>query len=235
MRALRFSLIALVVVVGLLVAADRIAVELAEDEAAGKIQHSQDLKERPEVSIRGFPFLTQAFDKKLDEVEARLTGLETDAAGTSLRVDRVDVTLHDVRLRDGLSASTAKDASGRALITYEDLTDAAPPGITLSYGGEGEGKGKLKATARVTLPLLGEREQSIYSTVRIVNKDTVRVRADEVPFADEFPELEKEVRKRTDFDRKLESLPKGLELKRVEVTKKGVEILVGGKDVRLAD
>ena len=238
MRALRWSLITLVLVVGLLVAADRVALELAEDEAAGKIQRSQDLRERPEVSIKGFPFLTQALAKRFDEVEAKLSGVKTDAVGTSLRVDQVEMTLHDVELVNGFSAVTARRASGHALISYQDLTDAAPPGIRISYGGKEDGGGrdgssKVKLTARVELPLIGPQEHSVYSTVSIVGKDTVRVRADEIPFADQFPELEKEARKRTDFDRRIKGLPEGMELKSVTATERGVVVVVEGRDVKL--
>lgn len=68
MRALRVLLVVLVIFGGLFVAADRVAVNLVEDKAADKIRSSQGLDKTPEVSIKGFPFLTQVAGRSLDEV-----------------------------------------------------------------------------------------------------------------------------------------------------------------------
>lgn len=54
MRALRVLLIVIVIFGGLFVAADRVAVNLAEDMAADKIRSSQGLGKTPEVAIKGF-------------------------------------------------------------------------------------------------------------------------------------------------------------------------------------
>ena len=52
-------LIVLMVLVGLAVVADRIALGVAEDRAASALQTSQDLTHKPDVTVEGFPFLTQ--------------------------------------------------------------------------------------------------------------------------------------------------------------------------------
>lgn len=234
MRALRVVVILLLVLGGLFVAADRIAVQLAENEAAGQIQRSQDLNEKPSVSIQGFPFLTQVVDRRLDEVEAELDGITAETTGLALRVDQVDVVLRDVRISEGYSSATAGQATGRVLITYPDLTEAAPPGVTIGYGGTGAGESKVKVTAGFPVPILGqELERSLTSTVSIAGRNTVQLQADEVPFSD-IPGAEEEIRKRTDFQRTIDGLPSGLELKRVEATEQGIAILVNGTDVELS-
>ncbi len=74
MRALRVLLVIVVILGGLFVAADRVAVNIAEDKAADKIRGSQGLDRTPEVSITGFPFLTQVANRSLDEVDATIDG-----------------------------------------------------------------------------------------------------------------------------------------------------------------
>src|SRR6476646_8831852 len=61
-------LILLLVLVGAAVAGDRIALSLAEDRAASALQTSQDLSHKPDVTVEGFPFLTQLAAGSFGEV-----------------------------------------------------------------------------------------------------------------------------------------------------------------------
>lgn len=65
-----------------------------------------------------------------------------------------------------------------------------------------------------------------------VDGQTIKVRADEVP-GEGLPGVEELVRKKTDFQGDIDGLPKGLELREVKVTEKGLEISVTGSDVSL--
>ncbi|MEW2633815.1 DUF2993 domain-containing protein [Streptomyces sp. NPDC048389] len=229
MRALRILLVIAVVLGGLFVVADRIAVNMAESEASDRIKVQEGSADSTDVSIKGFPFLTQALSKEFDEVEIKLTGIETRAAGRPVRIDEMTADLFDVRVGEGYSTATAERAEGTARITYADLTKAADDDVTVAYGENG----KVKVTGSVTLPLLGKITRSVVSTVSIVGGDTIRVRAVKVP-GEGIPGLEGEIRKKTDFDRKLGGLPAGLMLEKVEATPEGVAITVTGKDVSLA-
>lgn len=229
MRALRILIVVAVVLGGLFVAADRIAVNIAESEAADRIRVPEGTADSTDVSIEGFPFLTQVLDKKFDEVEIRLAGIETRAAGRPVRIDEMAADLFDVQVGEGYSSATAARAEGTARITYQDLTRAADEGVTVGYGDNG----KVKVTGSVTLPLFGKVTRSVVSSVSIVDGGTIRVRADKVP-GEGIPGLEDEVRKKTDFDRKLGGLPAGLRLEKVEAQPDGVVITVVGEDVRLS-
>lgn len=229
MRALRILLVVVVVLGGLFVAADRIAVNMAESETAERINVLEGTADSTDVSIKGFPFLTQALAKEFGEVEIRLTGIEASTAGRPVRIDEMTADLFDVRLGEGYAPETAARAEGAARITYGDLTKATDEDVTVGYGQNG----KVKVTGSVTLPLFGKITRSVVSTVTIVGGDTIRVRADKVP-GEGIPGLEGEVRKKTDFDRKLDGLPKGMTLEKVEATPEGVVITVTGKDVELA-
>lgn len=234
MRAVRILLIFAVIIGGLFLAADRVAVRFAEDEAASRAQQSEGLTSKPKVSIKGFPFLTQVLDKKLDEVEVTADGVEAEAGGQSLRIDRFDADLRGVRLTDNFSSAVADTATGSAFITYVDLTKAAPDGVTVAYGGPGSGgKGQVKVTASVTLPVLGAVRRSVTSAISVSGTDSVRLRADSIPGLDLVPGLDELVRQKIDFTRELVGLPEGIRLASIQATPKGITIAATGTKVAL--
>ncbi|MGK5628294.1 LmeA family phospholipid-binding protein [Streptomyces sp. URMC 123] len=234
MRALRIILILAVIFGGIFVAVDRFAVGYAEDKAASKLQSSQGLAGTPDVSIKGFPFLTQIAFKQLDEVDVNLDGVSANAGGRAVRVTRMSARLHDVRLQNNLTSAIADRATGTAHISYADLTKAAgDPAVTVSYGGTDKaGKSQVKVGGTVTV--FGRTiQRSVLSTVSIVDGDTIRLRADAVPGA-EVPGLERMVRQKIDFDREISGLPKGMKLDKVEATPDGIQVTVAGSGVVLA-
>ncbi|MDP9950954.1 MULTISPECIES: DUF2993 domain-containing protein [Streptomyces] len=227
MRALRILLVLVVLLGGLFLAVDRAAVYFAESEAEDRVAMSADGAPSTEISIKGFPFLTQVAASRLDRVDLELTGMETSAGGRTVRVSEVRAQLHDVKLGSGYRTATAARATGTALVTYKDLTAAASDGVVVEYGG----KGKAKVTG--TVEILGRPiSRSVLSTVTRADGHTVKVRADKVP-GEGIPGVEDLIRKRTDFEGDVDGLPKGLELQEVEVTEKGLEITVTGSNVSL--
>jgi hypothetical protein len=236
MRAVRILLIFAVITGALFVAADRVAVKFAEDEAASRAQQSEGLTFKPKVSIEGFPFLTQVLDKKLDDVRMTANGVQAEAGGQSLRIDRFGADLRGVRLTDNFSSAVADTATGAALITYADLTRAAPDGVTVAYGGQGpNGKGQVKVSASVTLPVVGKVDRSVLSAISVSGKDTVELRADSIPGLDAVPGLETLIRQKIDFSRDLVGLPEGIRLESIATTPAGITISATGTDVVLAN
>ncbi|WP_103510955.1 DUF2993 domain-containing protein [Streptomyces sp. SM13] len=227
MRALRILLVLVVVVGGLFIAVDRAAVWFAESEAEDRVTISGGGPATTEISIKGFPFLTQLAGSQLDRVDVSLTGMETSAAGRAMRVSEVRAELHDVKLGSGYRSATAARATGTALVSYEDLTAAASDGVVVEYGGNG----KAKVTG--TVEVLGRPiSRSVLSTVARVDGHTIKMHADKVP-GEGLPGVEELIRKKTDFEGDVDGLPKGLELHQVKVTEKGLEISVTGSDVAL--
>ncbi|GHG64532.1 hypothetical protein GCM10018779_34510 [Streptomyces griseocarneus] len=217
-------------------AADRAAVYFAENEAAEKIRNSQGLSGTPEVSIKGFPFLTQVAGSELEEVDIKLDGGITANAGErSIKVSGFDAQLHNVRIDSSFSSAIAGRATGTAHISYEDLTKAtADPGVSVAYGGKGGAERSSQVKVTGTVPVMGQPvTRSVVSTVTVVNGNTIRVRADEIP-AQGIPGLEQAVRAKTDFDRQITGLPKGLKLDKVVTTPTGVDVTLTGTDVNLA-
>ncbi|WP_030693672.1 DUF2993 domain-containing protein [Streptomyces globisporus] len=227
MRALRILLIVAVVLGGILVGIDRLAVAYAESEASSRVKLSASTSDSIEVDIKGFPFLTQVADKRFDEVEVKATGVRAKAGDKDIRVGELTVALRDVTVTGDWAGAKAGSASGTALISYADLTAASDREATVAYGGNG----KVKVTGSVDI--LGRTlTRSVLSTVTVVNGDTIRVRADEVPGAG-IPGVEDLVRARTDFERPIGMIA-GMKVERVEPRPDGLAVTVTGKDVALA-
>ncbi|WLQ41715.1 DUF2993 domain-containing protein [Streptomyces laculatispora] len=228
MRALRILLVMVVVLAGVFIAVDRAAVYFAESQVADRVQVSGAEIGSTDVSVKGFPFLTQLAGSELDEIDVKITGIETSANGRKLRISRMNAELHRIRLTNGFSGATAARATGTAVVSYADLTKAASEDVAVEYGGNG----KVKVTGAVDI--LGRTiSRSVLSTVTLVDGHTVRVHADKVP-GEGIPGLEGMVREKADFEREVGGLPNGLKLEKIQPTAAGLEISVTGTDISLA-
>ncbi|MEU3748239.1 MULTISPECIES: DUF2993 domain-containing protein [Streptomyces] len=227
MRALRILLIVAVVLGGVLVGIDRLAVAYAESEAASRVKLSGASSDSFEVDIKGFPFLTQVADKRFGEVDVVAKGVKATAGSRQIRIAELTAALRDVTVTGDWAGARAGSASGTALISYADLTAASDREAKVEYGGDG----KLKVTGGVEI--MGRTlTRSVLSTVTIVNGDTIKVRADEVP-GEGIPGVEELVRKRTDFERPI-GLIAGMKVEKAEATPEGLAVAVSGKDIALA-
>lgn len=233
MRGLKIVFVVCLVLGVLFVAADRVAVFIAEGKAADRIQARQGLEGSTEVSIHGFPFLTQIYDKHLDDVDVRMTGIRADpaAAGTGerLMISEFKVELSGVALDGDYGGATAESAEGSAVIAYEALTAVAgQQGVTFAYGGDG----KVQVTA--SAEALGAPEPAeVLSTVASEGGDTIRLHAEEVPGTG-VPGTEEAMRGAVDIDRKVGGLPDGVRLDLVTATADGIVVDVEGEGIRVA-
>ncbi|WBB58422.1 DUF2993 domain-containing protein [Streptomyces sp. WMMC500] len=236
MRALKITGVVLVVLGVLAVAADRIALRFAESNAADRIEKEYGLSQRPDIDIKGFPFLTQVMSREFEAVDVRIDGIDAVGSdGRSLRLDGVRGELEGVRIEgDDWDRATADKADGKVTITYADIS-AALPVIEVAYGGKGAaGENKVKAT--VGTSFLGQRlEESLLGKVSVVDGDTIRLRATDVDNLRGVPGLEDFVRDRMDYNWTIEDLPPGIRLTDVDVTKDGIVITGSGRDVELGD
>ncbi|HEY2041344.1 MAG TPA: DUF2993 domain-containing protein [Jatrophihabitans sp.] len=150
MKALRVLAVLVAVLVILLVIVDRVGVRVAENEAAKKLQTSQNLSAKPKVTIEGFPFLTQAIARKLRSVRVQASDLAVQRSGRTVRITRLDAHLKNVTASSNLSSGTVQSGSGTAVISYPDLSSAL--GVSVGYAGPGsDGRGTVKATKSVSV------------------------------------------------------------------------------------
>lgn len=236
MRALRVTAVLLLVLAGLFVAADRLAVNVAENKAADRISSAQGLSgtDSTSVSIHGFPFLTQVADHRLNDVDVRLRGMTADAGDQQITVTAVDAHLRDVALGSDFSSATAGEATGKARISYDDLNAIAPKGVQVSYAGA-DRAAKNQVKLSVGVKIFGhklELPEPIYSSVEVTGDNQLELRATHLPGAD-IPGAETQLRKRIDFGSDVGGLPKGLTLDGADVTKQGLTFHLAGHDVAL--
>ncbi|QPP06969.1 DUF2993 domain-containing protein [Streptomyces bathyalis] len=113
--------VAVVVLLAFLVVGDRWAALYAENQAAGKVQGALKLHAEPEVHIRGFPFLTQLADERLDHVDIAVP----DMPAGRISVAQVKGSVDDVRIVGGAPSSIKGAVLGRmkgdVLLDFDDL------------------------------------------------------------------------------------------------------------------
>jgi LmeA-like phospholipid-binding len=117
-RRARRWIIALVVVVVLLVGLDFAARAVAQSVMADKIEQQASLTSKPDVSIDGFPFLTQVAAKKFSKVGIKISNL---TAGP-VTITSINATATDIRLSSfAFSSGTIGSLHGTALISFASL------------------------------------------------------------------------------------------------------------------
>jgi hypothetical protein len=234
MRAARITLIVVLVLGAIFVGLDRVALYVAQNKAAEQAQTSEDLTDKPKVSIKGFPFLTQAVSRNLHHVSINADGVSATSGGQSVQVEDFHADLYDVKLSNGYSQAKAARATGTAKISYAELTKAAPQGITVSYPGGG-----ATDSVRITGSYLGTH-LSVLSKVAVEDPksgdapNTIRLHAEGVPKAFSALGLETKLRDFIDFTPQLTHLPDGLGLTKVVTGPDGISIQFGGTGVVLA-
>jgi hypothetical protein len=119
----RKLVIAVLVVVGLAVAADFGAAAAAEYALAQQLREQFTLASDPSVRINGFPFLTQAAAGRYSAIDIRATGLPVDP----LHDVAVEATMHDVNAplsevtSGNIESVRAARVDGRVRIKDSDL------------------------------------------------------------------------------------------------------------------
>ncbi|RZU33345.1 DUF2993 domain-containing protein [Blastococcus saxobsidens] len=125
-------------VLGLSVLVDRVAVGVAEGQVAQQLADRGGLAGEPDVDIRGFPFLTQAFGGRYEEVRISLTaeelgrpeGTEADIALRGVRLPLSSVLSGEVR------EVPVDRIDGTATLSYELLAAELGGDTTLQREGE---------------------------------------------------------------------------------------------------
>ncbi|WP_410814503.1 DUF2993 domain-containing protein [Micromonospora sp. 067-2] len=160
-RKLLIGLVVLLLIVaGLLVVADRVAVGVAERAIAKRVSQEVDKQgaqsSEPEVRVGGTPFLTQVLDGRYQRISIKLRDVRASVEGDTVRLPVLNVDAHNVRasldtLRTGRGDVIADTVDGTGTISYDSLAALLNrPGLTL-----GEQGGKLAVTAPVDI--LGQK------------------------------------------------------------------------------
>lgn len=138
----RSRLIVLLVIVILLVAADFAARAVAESVMASKVEQQAKLTSKPDVTIDGFPFLTQVASKSFQRVTINTSNLAT----RQVTITSIDAVAQSIRLNSyAFSSGTIGSVTGTAFISFAALSAA----ITQQAGPLGQliGGNDLKLSA----------------------------------------------------------------------------------------
>ena len=232
-------LVTALVLVGLLVLADRGAVWAAEDQIARRVaakaqERDITMKGEPEVNVEGFPFLTQVM---AGEYQAITIGMREVSLGGIL-IDTLDVRATDVRadvseVMRGSGDVVAGQVTGKATVPFSAVEEfIGKEGASVT-----EQNGKMLIRMPVTAPG-GQVEVTavITASVKVVD-GTLRVEVEDVTTEEEVPSFAESALRNAAGSLAREipipQLPYGLQLTDAEVTSGGVVAIAEAKDVPL--
>ena len=155
-RPMRTVLIIVIVLIGVLVAADFGAKAFAQGKLASEIQ-SHGFPKKPDVSIGGFPFLTQLVGRDFRSV----TISSGDVPEGPVTINKINAVLSGVRVNSSLSGGTVDQLTGTVFITFPELANA----LTSQAGA----LGSLVGGAGLTLTAAGSNEVKATVNVLIVS------------------------------------------------------------------
>jgi hypothetical protein len=219
-RRRRWPWITLLVIVLVLVGGDRAANAYAENQMASQVQSSLALSGKPNVTIQGFPFLTQVAARTFNTVDVNASN-ETAGAAGQLEIASLTATLHGMHIH-GTNSATVDQFNASALVTFTALAHAGgiPQGITLAPAGPNE----LKAT----VDILGFSSDATAKVTQVgSNKINVKITDFGGVPADVLGSL-------TDFTFSIPKLPAGVKIQSVSVTQQGVRITATGENTTLS-
>jgi hypothetical protein len=227
MRAL---LVVVLLLVGLAVVADRVAVGVAEDRVGEQLAAKGGLAGTPEVEIAGVPFLTQAFAGRYDDIRISLTADQLgQPEGT-----RADVALHGVHvpLSSVLSGSVDQvpvdRIDGTATLSYELLSAQLGGDSTLRPEGNGVRITKTVEVLGQTVPLTAVGAISLDGNQLVIDVEKASGAGVDLP---EF--VVGRVSDLLDLRYDVPALPFGLQLTEVEPADDGVHVRLEAEDAVL--
>lgn len=178
---MRRLVITLAVLVGILALADRGLAMVAANATADQVKRHEGLRERPDVTFEGFPFVTQAFGGNFTSVKVTAR----DVVREGLTIDRIDAHLKGVKVNLGdalggkVNAVPVREGEATVRVAYGDLQRflASKPGniriesrggsvvVVTTFGIPGSGAVDVEGTPRVAVS-----ESSIRVTVSNVRR-----------------------------------------------------------------
>ena len=210
----------------ILVVVDRLAVYFVQGKIASEIQ-DQGFSTKPDVSVKGFPFLTQVASRDLKDIEISSNRVK---AGPVV-IKRLDADMKNTKVDSSFSGGTVGHLDGSGLISFGGLSntignlagggglsDLLGSGLTLSSAGHNEIK------AKVDLAVI-----SGSAVLKVVRVSGTKIRVQLISSNGLPSELTDQLKNLTV---PIPSLPLGLKIESVSVTSAGISIHVIGNNVK---
>jgi len=203
----------LLVLLVLFVVLDRVAVAYAENQAAQQMQ-SQGFPTKPDVTIEGFPFLTQVAARNIKDVHITATKVPAGPVTLSLTADATNVLLDP-----GYQSGTISHVAGTGVIPFSSVSSAFGGGSGLTITSAGGN------TMKVSLNVLGA-DISMTGTIEQSGPNTLKVHLNQpsgIPVSLPIP---------NSFTIHIPTLPMHLTIQSVKVTSQGIVVHATGRDIK---
>ncbi len=224
-HGLRNTIIALLVLIVVLVAIDRLAAFYVQGRIASQIQ-DEGFSSKPDVSIKGFPFLTQVIGRHFQDIQISSRKVK---AGP-VEIQNINAQLSNVQLNSGFSGGTVGHLSGAGVIAFGSLSNA----IGSLAGGQ---LGSLVGAAGLTLKPVGSHKvkasinllvTSGSATWRITRVSGTEIKVHLVSSSGLPGGLLNSIR---NISVPIPKLPLGMKIQSVTVTSAGISVRVTGNQV----
>ena len=223
---LRNTIIALVVLLVVLVAVDRLAAFYVQGRIASQIQ-DQGFPAKPTVSVKGFPFLTQVITRHFQEVQISSQNVKTGP----VEIKSINATMSDVRMNSGYSAGTVGSLAGTGVITFGSMKNAIG---NLAGGQLGQAIGASGLTLK---PVSSDEVKASISLLGLFNASAtwqiIRVNGHEIKvhLVSNNGLPGSIINQARNINVPIPKLPLGMKIQSVVVTSAGITIRVTGHDV----
>jgi LmeA-like phospholipid-binding len=224
-HGLRNTIIAVLVLIVVLVAIDRLAAFYVQGRIASQIQ-DEGFSSKPDVSIKGFPFLTQVIGRHFQDIQISSRKVK---AGP-VEIQNINAELSNVHLNSGFSGGTVGHLSGAGVIAFGSLSNA----IGSLAGGQ---LGSLVGAAGLTLKPVGSHKvkasinllvTSGSATWRITRVSGTEIKVHLVSSSGLPGGLLSSIR---NISVPIPKLPLGMTIQSVTVTTAGISVRVTGNQV----
>ena len=221
----------------LLAVADRAGAALAARAVADELQRSSALTSRPEVTVAGVPFLTQALRGRYERIDVTAADVPAGTVGgDELTLRSADVVLRGARvpLSDALSGQVTDVPVDRVdavvVLPWAELARrAGDREVTLSPDGD-------RVRVRGEVRVLGQRLTASAVSRLTVEDGGITVQAEELDVGSGGVDrlLTRALQGRLDFRVDVGELPFGLALDRVQVRQDGLSVRTRADDTVLS-
>ncbi|MQA94665.1 MAG: DUF2993 domain-containing protein [Streptosporangiales bacterium] len=223
---MRKLVIFLVVLLALVIVGDWGLKQAAEREIAKRVAAKVRLTEPPEVTIDGYPFLTQMLSGRYESihlVSGQISRGEVRVKSLDVRLNGVTAPLEKLLANSGDSI-TATSATATALVPYGEVQRRVPEGLTVAPAGEFLQLSGEFSVAGVKVPVKSKLKLKVTRRGIVAVPKEVQV--------GRFPASA--VRNRLGFTVPLRELPMKLKVTGVKVTPGGLQVNARGTQVALS-
>ncbi|URM96365.1 DUF2993 domain-containing protein [Actinomadura madurae] len=224
-------LVLLVLVAVAVVAADRLGVRVAEDKIGEQVAAQYNLRQQPDVTIHGIPFLTQALGGEYKHIEVAIGDwTEQGVTVTGVKVDMRGVDAPMSEVTKGSAANvTARTATASAVIPYDVIQKEAPKEVK-RIGPKGDDLSVDMTGAVLGVPVNGTAVVEVKPTAKGIAITPVSVGSNgaaQIPLA--------LVKRQLTWTVPVADLPVGSRISEITPTADGLRVAATAENVRLND